>query len=209
MQLLQKLQVDYAGFVFAPSKRQVSAEEAGALVKAVAGSPAAVGVFVNPALEQLEQTLLHVPLSVIQLHGQETAEFCRDVKKRFGLPIWKAIPVGEDGPLATTLQSYLPYVEAFLFDTHDPAAAGGTGKRFLWEQIPSLAKRCEQATAVIAGGITPDNVAELISRYAPAMIDLSSGVETEGRKDPAKIKKLMRRVREHEQYRTVKSNTAR
>ncbi|HZG14950.1 MAG TPA: phosphoribosylanthranilate isomerase [Candidatus Bathyarchaeia archaeon] len=206
--LLTELRIDYAGFVFAPSKRQVTAEEAGALLAALPNRPTAVGVFVNPTLSELEETLKHAPLDVIQLHGQESPEFCEEVKNRFALPIWKAVPVGEEGPLAVDLTAYQSSVEAFLFDTHDAAVAGGTGKRFSWTQIPLLANLAGNATVVIAGGITVDNVAELVSQYAPALIDLSSGVETDGKKDAAKIKKLMQRVREHEQSHTITNNIA-
>lgn len=209
LRLLKELQADYVGFIFAQSKRRVTAGEAGALLRAVASPPPAVGVFVNPSLVELEETLRDVSLSVIQLHGQESPEFCREVKERFGLPVWKAVAVGEEGTLSLDLQAYLPVVEAFLFDTHDPAAAGGTGKRFSWEQIPLLRERAGNATVVIAGGITVDNVGELVGRYSPPMIDLSSGVETEGRKDPDKIKTLMQRVRENGRYHTVKNNAAR
>ncbi|WP_134687422.1 phosphoribosylanthranilate isomerase [Brevibacillus migulae] len=206
--LLTELQVDYAGFVFTPSKRQVTAEQAGAMMASVPNRPAAVGVFVNPTLSELEQTLAQAPLDVIQLHGQESAEYCEEVKKRFALPVWKAVPVGEEGPLAVDLTAFRPHIEAFLFDTHDTSVAGGTGRRFSWAQIPLLADLAGEATVVIAGGITVDNVGELVSQYAPTFIDLSSGVETDGAKDPEKIKKLMQRVRKHEQSHTITNNAA-
>ncbi|NGQ94562.1 phosphoribosylanthranilate isomerase [Brevibacillus sp. SYP-B805] len=200
LELLTELQVDYVGFVFADSRRRIGSEEAADLLNAVPVHPPAVGVFVNPTLEELERIVAAVPLDVIQLHGQETPAFCREAAGRFAKRIWKAIPIGEDGPLAMQVESYWPHVEAFLFDTHDPRQAGGTGKRFRWEQIPGLLQRAGEATPVIAGGITPENVEELVTRYRPPMIDVSSGVETNGQKDAEKIKELMKRVRRHDQY---------
>jgi phosphoribosylanthranilate isomerase len=204
--LLTELSVDYVGFVFADSRRRITSEEAGRMLGMVPKHPAAVGVFVNPAMEELDRVLAQVPLSVIQLHGQETPDFCQEVRKRFGIRLWKAIPVAEEGPLSLNLDSYVPFVEAFLFDTHDPKQAGGTGRRFSWEQIPALRERSGDAKAIIAGGITIGNVAELVSTYQPAMIDVSSGVESDGRKDPEKIKQLIKRVRYHDQFGIHTSN---
>ncbi|RNB58663.1 phosphoribosylanthranilate isomerase [Brevibacillus gelatini] len=195
--LLKELRVDYVGLVFAPSKRRVDAKTAGRLLAAVPGHPPAVGVFVNPTMEELDEVLREAPLSVIQLHGQETPEFCRQVRERFSVSVWKALAVGGDTDAAKALEAYRGIVSAFLFDTYDPAQAGGTGKKFSWEQIPQLQVKCKDADCIIAGGIHAENVAELIGTYQPAMIDVSSGVETDGEKDGEKIKKLVERVKAH------------
>jgi phosphoribosylanthranilate isomerase len=195
--LLTELQADYVGFVFAPSKRRVDAQTARDVLAAVPGHPPAVGVFVNPSLEELESVLSRVPLAAIQLHGQEPPTFCRMVRERFSRPVWKALAVGEDDDPERRIGLYGECVDAFLFDTYDPAQAGGTGKRFSWEQIPRLKAACGNIPMVVAGGINSDNVEELISRYAPACIDVSSGVETDGKKDARKIRSFMERVRAH------------
>ncbi|WP_400163777.1 phosphoribosylanthranilate isomerase [Brevibacillus sp. TJ4] len=195
--LLTSLEVDYVGLIFAPSKRRVDAKTAHELLRSVAGHPPAVGVFVNPTIEELEEVLAQVPLSVIQLHGQEGPAFCRTVRERFARPVWKALAVGEEADPTDQIRVYADTVEAFLFDTHDPAQAGGTGKRFSWEQIPQLQAACQEVTAIIAGGINAGNVDELISRYTPAVIDVSSGVETDGIKDAEKIRRFIGRVRAH------------
>jgi phosphoribosylanthranilate isomerase len=197
--LLAELGVDYIGFVFAESRRRVTAEQAGSMLKDVPDRPAAVGVFVNPTLAELEEVLARVPLEVIQLHGQETAEFCREIAERFGRKIWKAISVDSENRISAELEPYKPLVEAFLFDTHDAKQAGGTGKRFSWERIPALKRQAGERTCVIAGGINEANVSELLRLYAPEVIDVSSGVETDGRKDHEKITSFLRRVREHDQ----------
>ncbi|GED23964.1 N-(5'-phosphoribosyl)anthranilate isomerase [Brevibacillus agri] len=195
--LLKELDVDYVGLVFAPSKRKVDAKTAGRLLAAVFGHPPAVGVFVNPTMDELAEVLAEAPLSVIQLHGQETPEFCRQVRERFSVPVWKALAVGGEADASASLEAYQGIVSAFLFDTYDPAQAGGTGKKFSWEQIPLLQAKCKEADCIIAGGIHAENVAELIGTYQAAVIDVSSGVETDGEKDGDKIKKLVERVKAH------------
>jgi len=196
--LLTELKVDYVGLVFAPSKRKVEAEDAKRLLASVSNHPPAVGVFVNPSMEELEELLAQVPLSVIQLHGQESPAFCQAVQERFALPVWKALAVGGESDPAHEIARFEDTVQALLFDTYDPSLAGGTGKRFSWEQIPDLQDKCGEAACVIAGGINPENVAELVTRYQPNVIDISSGVETDGEKDSDKIKTLVERVRANE-----------
>jgi phosphoribosylanthranilate isomerase len=197
VRLLAELGVDYLGFVFAESRRRVTAEQAGGMLRQVPNHPAAVGVFVNPTLAELEEVLCQVPLEVIQLHGQESASFCREAAERFQRKIWKAISIDGENRLSAELERYRPAVDAFLFDTHDTKQAGGTGKRFAWTQIPQLKRQAGGRTCVIAGGINEANVRELLDRYSPAVIDVSSGVETNGEKDHEKIKSFLQRVREH------------
>ncbi|WP_232696337.1 phosphoribosylanthranilate isomerase [Brevibacillus daliensis] len=210
MILLARLQVTYAGFVFAKSKRQVSTEEARQIVEQarVEGAklpnastitlPQLVGVFVNPTMEEVTEAVMRVPLHVIQLHGTETPTFCAKVRARFPqCEVWKAIGIGNEGDYKERIQSYKENADALLFDTHDEKQAGGTGRRFSWSEIPLLTKDTSPRVTVIAGGITPDNVTELRRDYDPAIIDLSSGVETEGKKDKEKIKMLVERMGQH------------
>lgn len=151
-------------------------------------------MFVNPTLQELDDLLADVPLAVIQLHGQETPEYCQQVKARYSLPVWKALAVGGEEDAAAEIARYAGSVDAYLFDTYDPSQAGGTGKRFSWEQIPQLQEACQEKR-IIAGGINTENVSELINRYQAEMIDVSSGVETDGEKDAEKIKTLVERVK--------------
>lgn len=196
-QLLAELGCDYLGFVFADSRRRISAEEAGTILREVSAHPAAVGVFVNPSLEELDVVMSRVRLQVIQLHGKESPDFCTQVAKRYDINVWKAISIGGEEEVAATIQEYQTKVDAFLFDTFDPKLAGGTGKRFSWSQIPQLKEQTGEARCVIAGGIKEANVGELLLRYGPSVIDISSGVETDGEKDLAKIKSFLERVREY------------
>lgn len=197
LQLLADLQVDYVGFVFAASKRQISGREAGQLLAAVENHPVPVGVFVNPSIDELEEVLSAAPLAVIQLHGQESPAFCQEVKERFGKAVWKAISVGKPGFAPTSLAEYRSHVDGFLFDTYHADMAGGSGKRFDWSVIPQLQQLTDGQVSIFAGGIDGHNVSELLAAYAPQAIDISSGVETDGVKDEQKIREFMRRVREY------------
>ncbi|MFC5467758.1 phosphoribosylanthranilate isomerase [Cohnella suwonensis] len=198
------LDVAYIGFVFAKSKRQVTPERAARLLEVARGvpmaggnRPLAVGVFVDPSMEELEATLAAVPLDVVQLHGKETPAFSREVGERFGVEVWRALPVTEsseeeptDGPARLT--AYEGAVSTILLDT----AGGGTGKTFRWDVIPSYqeAAKANGLRLFVAGGLSPDNADRLISAYRPAGVDISSGVETDGTKDNGKIAAFVERV---------------
>lgn len=203
LQGMSGLPVDYIGFVFAPSKRQVTAEQASKLCAASHSIPMAdgrppltVGVFVNPSIEQLAEVLPIVPLNFIQLHGDETPAFCREVQSRFGVEVWRAMPVADDGDPSTgvsRLAAYKDAVSTVLLDT----AGGGTGRTFRWDLIPSYqhAARSSGLQLFIAGGLSPDNAAQLVTQYRPAGVDISSGVETDGIKDVHKITAFAERVK--------------
>jgi phosphoribosylanthranilate isomerase len=204
------LPVDYIGVVFAPSRRRITPEQ-GADLRTVLSDwtmfdrPKLAGVFVNPTLEELESIMQISRLDVIQLHGQESPEFCEEVKQRFGTEVFKAFsfPKEETGSLAddTALLALDPYknvVDAILLDTFDPLYGGGSGKTFAWERIPFYAEWAKKHGIVlfVAGGLQPDNVQQLIQTYAPDGVDVSSGVESEGVKDIAKITAFVERVKQ-------------
>jgi phosphoribosylanthranilate isomerase len=153
--------------------------------------PRSVGVFVNPSIEQLAEVLSVVPLDVIQLHGEETPEFCREVQNRFAVEVWKAMPVGDDDS-ADRLSAYKNAVTTILLDT----AGGGTGRSFRWDLIPTYQGTAQSngLRLFIAGGLSPDNADQLIKEYRPAGVDISSGVETDGVKDIRKIAAFAERV---------------
>ncbi|GLI07236.1 N-(5'-phosphoribosyl)anthranilate isomerase [Paenibacillus tyrfis] len=203
------LPVDYVGFVFAPSKRQVTPQQAGEMIRSMksaagAKAPAAVGVFVNPTMEELEAVLREAALDVVQLHGEESAEFCRAVKHAFpGTLVFKVFTVkagetkaGNESTGTSRLEPYRHAVDGMLLDTHDPVYGGGAGKTFAWDTIPPYLAWCREAgiPLLVAGGLQPDNVRDLLDAYMPDGVDVSSGVETEGVKDIVKIKKFVERV---------------
>lgn len=204
------LPVDYIGVVFAKSRRRIEPEQAAALRTVLFewstfDRPKLVGVFVNPTFEELEHIMEVARLDVIQLHGQETADFCQQVKQRWGTEVFKAFsfPKDEAGPEADyaalqTLDAYEKFVDAILLDTYDPLYGGGSGKTFSWERIPAYAEWANShgIAMFVAGGLEPDNVQQLIQIYAPFGVDVSSGVETEGMKDIAKITTFVERVKQ-------------
>ncbi|MBC6117044.1 phosphoribosylanthranilate isomerase [Listeria innocua] len=170
---------DMIGFVFAKSKRQVTIEQAHQLAKNIPSNIKKVGVFVNPTEEELTAAIKGVPLDIVQLHGQEPTEQA----DRTDAEVIKAFPVKE-GKLPNNINDYSnAYI---LLDAPAEEYEGGSGKTFDWDKINSdlLIKN----KLIIAGGLNTENVKEAISRFEPYAVDISSGVETNGEKDPEKIK---------------------
>jgi phosphoribosylanthranilate isomerase len=155
-----------------------------------------VGLFVNPSPEWVREVVSNVGLSLLQFHGDETAEQCESLAGIAGLPWLRALRVAADTRPADLVESALNYSGAngFLFDTHVEGYGGG-GKVFDWSLIPAeLARR-----AVLSGGLNAQNVSDAIHRVRPYAVDVSSGIETPGArgvKDPARMAAFVRAVRE-------------
>ncbi|MDR0270320.1 phosphoribosylanthranilate isomerase [Paenibacillus sp.] len=202
---INKLPIDYIGFVFAKSRRQVSPRTAASMIRILQhwerGSfPRSVGVFVNPDMDQLEDVMSHARLDVIQLHGQESPEFFRDVKERFDVEVFKVISVGAQYRTygaSAALEEYAGVIDALLLDTFEPHYGGGSGITFAWDKIPSYQRwtRKQGIPLFVAGGLDASNVEGLIRDYAPDGVDISSGVETNGTKDLNKIAAFVERVK--------------
>ena len=169
---------DYIGFVFAKSKRQVSLEQAHGLAKGVTGQTKIVGVFVSPSLEELEEAISQVPLDIVQIHGT----FDETLIPEISVPVIRAIQISDSDSQVKSQADYL------LFD----APIAGSGQTFDWQLL--VDKQIEQ-DYFIAGGLTVDNVAEAKETFQPYALDVSSGVETDGRKDLDKIKAFIERVK--------------
>lgn len=173
---------DYAGFVFAKSKRQVSHEQAAALRKRLHSSIVPVGVFVNAPISDIaalyEQNVIHIA----QLHGQEDSTYVDELHTRTDCPIIKAFKI--DSTFDVSVLSTF-HVDYFLFDN----GAGGTGKTFDWSLMPKTEK-----PFFLAGGLNINNI-EAAASYAPFALDLSSGVETDGYKDRDKILQIIKAIR--------------
>ncbi len=178
---------DAVGFVLWPkSRRYVDPEEAARIARNLPPFVVRVGVFVNEPPETVEEVAQHVGLDAIQLHGDEPPEVCARLRRR----VIKAIRVRN----AHSLQLAASYpVSALLLDTYLPDTYGGTGRTFDW----SLAEAIQHLDRplILSGGLTPENVAEAIRRVRPYGVDVSSGVETDGRKDPEKIRAFVAAVR--------------
>ncbi len=180
---------DAIGVVFyPPSPRAVTIEAAATIVAALPPFVTAVGLFVNPRAEEVRAVLERVPLSLLQFHGQESAEFCR----QFGVPYLKAFPATAATPWRTHAHAY-DDAAGWLVDTPS-AQHGGTGQTFDWSLLPPPQER--PVPLVLAGGLTPENVGAAIRQVHPWAVDVSSGVErAKGVKDRAKIEAFVAAVR--------------
>ena len=170
--------VDYIGFVFAPSKRQVTLEEATELAELIPADVKKVGVFVSPSRAQLLEAIDKVGLDFVQVHGKV-------VDKLFeNLPCAsiQAVHVDGDGHVPNSQADYL------LFD----APVAGSGQTFDWGQLDTAEL---SQPFFIAGGLNEDNVEEAIQHFSPFAVDVSSGVETDGQKDHEKIRRFIERVK--------------
>lgn len=187
---------DYIGFVFARSKRQVTAEAAAELTQKLRHDIQTVGVFVNEPLENLLHIALTARLDILQLHGDEDDAYIATLRQYTGLPVWKAVRVTDAESLqrADNLA-----VDRLLLDSFSTASYGGTGKTANWAVIQT-ARPCKPF--FLAGGLTVDNLKEAIGAVHPDGVDLSGGIETDGYKDKEKIKAVVERVRQIDyQYR--------
>lgn len=182
------------GLVFAPSRRQVSQAEAEAIIRALGDHPGPrprlVGLFVNEEPARVAATARALGLDLVQLSGDEPAEDADAI----GLPVIKAIRMdGSANEAAWLRRAALPDpAVTLLVDAHVPGSYGGTGARADWRRAAALAA---QLPLLLAGGLTPQNVAAAIATVAPAGVDVSSGVERDGVKDPARIEAFLAAAR--------------
>ena len=193
-----KAGADFIGLIFAPSQRQVSAEKALQLVEAVhslSPRPAVVGVFVNLAALEVNHIAGYCGLDWVQLSGDETWEYCQQIEK----PVIKAIHISrqlEEERLLAHLENGKqilgPKSAIYLLDTFVEHYYGGTGRAFAWEIAKQAAAKFP---LIIAGGLRPENVGQVVANLRPWGVDVSSGVETGGVKDVDKIKAFVRGVR--------------
>lgn len=179
----------YVGFVFFPkSPRNVDISTARALALEVPPGIAKVALTVNAADEALDAILREVPLDMLQLHGGETPERVAEVRARFGLPVMKAIGVAEAADL-DQIDRYAPVADQLLIDAKPPKGAdlpGGNGLAFDWRLLQG--RKYWTRPWMLAGGLTPENVAEAARLTGARQVDVSSGVESApGEKDAAKI----------------------
>lgn len=172
---------DAVGVVLVPgSRRGVTVEEAVEILADVPAMVARVGVFVNSPAEDVADAAERLRLSAVQLHGDETPEFCAAMP----VPVFKAFRVG--GAFSTAdIEAYRGAVDAVLLDTLVAGEAGGTGRAFAWADLGDVP---EVAPLIVAGGLTTGNVGSAVRALHPFAVDVSSGVESAPRrKDPDRI----------------------
>lgn len=187
----------YAGFVFASTRRFLTDEEAEILKKALSKEIQTVGVFVNDSQEHVISLCKKGIIDVIQLHGEETQEYIRELQRQTGKQVIKAVKVQDKEQVKREMSQQADYI---LFDTYKKGVMGGTGERFPLEILKDSLKEWEQENKwvkpyFLAGGLTPENVADVLQQIDCYCVDVSSGVETDGRKDDKKIEAFMKQVK--------------
>jgi phosphoribosylanthranilate isomerase len=179
-----KFGADALGFNFyRKSPRFIEAEKVRQIVEQLNGEVLKVGVFVNETLENIAETATTAKLDAIQLHGEETPEFCREIKQKTNLEIIKAFRVSP----TFKPEDVLKYeVDAILLDAYNPKEHGGTGEIFDWE----IAKKVQEIfpKMYLAGGLNETNIARAKNLVNPFFVDVCSGIESvKGKKDMAKL----------------------
>ena len=169
---------DYIGFVFAPSKRQVTLAQAAELAKLIPSHIQKVGVFVSPSREELLEAIEKIGLDLVQIHGQ----VADDLFENLPCASIQAMQVDGNGHVPNSQADYL------LFD----APVAGSGQTFDWGQLDTTEL---SQSFFIAGGLNEANVEEAIQHFTPYAVDVSSGVESNGQKDHEKIRRFIERVK--------------
>lgn len=211
---------DLLGFNFAPvSKRRVSpdvAREAIARCRALRSAaepagqtgnhvllsrrPAMIGVFVNQDVPQIREVSRHCQLDAVQLSGDESATYCRAVGAETGLPVIKAVRLGQQSAIeAGGDEAFAAYtdaggVAALLVDTPGTGTWGGTGQGWEWARAAPLARR---VPLLLAGGLTTENVGDAVAAVWPWGVDVASGVESAGETDALKVAAFILRAKQH------------
>ena len=195
--VLLETQPDYVGFIFAPSKRQVTVEQAKSITRSLQESVhttsgnkccSRVGVFVNETIPTIVEITKAVPLSVVQLHGDETVTYIETLRSQLreeqleSIEIWKAIQVQGKEDILPWKQAP---IDGLVVDAYSKEERGGTGKTIDWSLLDDV-----QVPYYLAGGIGLHNVARAIRRLQPYGLDMSSSLETNGQKDVKKIKSM-------------------
>jgi phosphoribosylanthranilate isomerase len=192
---------DYLGMVFAPSRRQVSPENALKIVETVQQLEPhlqIVGVFVNKPVPEVNQIANYCKLDWVQLSGDENWEYCIKIRARL-IKVFHIAADARQAEISTEVwkgYSVIPPKQLIcLLDSIVEGVYGGTGIPFNWPVAKSVS---EKFSVMIAGGLNPDNVLELMESTKPWAVDVSSGVETNGKKDAIKMKAFIQAVRRYD-----------
>ena len=189
-----ELGADSIGFICVPqSPRYVSVERLRAIADVLPSETVKVGVFANHGLTEIISVVQQAHLSAVQLHGAESPEFCRQLRQaiRPEIELIKAFRLKSAASLAET-SVYLDCVDTLLLDAYHPQILGGTGHTINWQDLVQFKPAIPW---LLAGGLTPDNISDALSRLQPDGIDLSSGVErSPGDKDLAKVAQLFEAI---------------
>lgn len=182
------------GFICVPSSpRYVPSEKISNILNNLPKSIQTIGVFANTSIEQIYQIVLETGLTGVQLHGNESPDFCDRLRQMLPqIELIKALRIKCSATLLQT-QDYFNSIDALLLDAYHPQHLGGTGKTLDWQSLQQFSPSCSW---FLAGGLTPDNIQEALQQLKPDGIDLSSGVErSPGDKDLEKVKQLFDRLK--------------
>ncbi|MBU5427983.1 phosphoribosylanthranilate isomerase [Tissierella pigra] len=182
---VNKLKPEYIGFVFAKSKRQIDFYMARRLANSLNKDIKKVGIFLNHSIREVKEIEKLCNLDVLQFHGDESPSYCNCFENE----VWKSFLIKDEKSLGL-LEKY--NVDKYLLDTWIEGEVGGTGKKFNWELAKEITKT---KSIVLAGGLCSENIKNAIQIVRPTVVDVSSGVETDGYKDYGKIKDFIKKVR--------------
>ena len=186
----------YVGVIFAESPRRLDPAAAKDVLDAARGRSRTVGVFGAVTAERVADVAREARLDVVQLHGDPTAEFIDDVRRRFGGEVWAVVRIaGSEIPVG--MAALMDVADALVLDAKVPGQLGGTGTTFDWDRISAALDRDRgRARLVLAGGLNPTNVAHAVRVVAPEIVDVSSGVESApGIKDHERMRAFSDAVR--------------
>lgn len=201
---LNMLKPDYAGFVFANSKRNVTIQQAEILRDRLDKSIKCVGVFVNEEIQNVINIAKYVRLDVIQLHGNESNEYIDELKilckssLMERTEIWKALGIMNNSKENLTNLIDLSSADGVLVDSICKNTFGGTGKTFDWNIAKDAVQKCTGKNIILAGGLSSNNVRNAANLVKPFAVDVSSGVEENGIKSFKKIEQFILKVRENQ-----------
>jgi len=193
---------DFVGLVFVPGRhRSLGTEAAGAIVSGLKASgdkiPQVVGLFADQPLDEVNRTIEACDLDLVQLCGNESLDYCRQVEGR----VIKVVHVPDSASGDAAIDDLMERVQAYrdaghlvVMDRLVEGLQGGSGQSFDWSIAAELARRGH--SFLLAGGLSPDNVARAVAMVHPWGVDVSSGVETGGVKDPEKIRAFIRNARQ-------------
>lgn len=186
VEAVNRVGADFAGFVFAQSRRQVSPNLAAQLIARLKPEILPVGVFVNSAPEEIAAVVQQTGIRAVQLHGDETPQQMDRVRRLFPqVHLWRAVRVKSREDL---LQADRLGADALVLDSYHPTQYGGTGQVGNWDLISSVLL---STPVILAGGLDAGNLAQAVSQVRPMGVDLSGGVETGGVKDQKKIQQVV------------------
>ncbi|PFF01394.1 phosphoribosylanthranilate isomerase [Bacillus thuringiensis] len=179
---------DALGFVFAESKRKITPKRAKEIIQELPANVLKIGVFVNESVEVIQKIADECGLTHVQLHGDEDNYQIR----RLNILCIKSLGVTSESDMKNAQRYETDYI---LFDSPKEKFHGGNGKTFSWELLGHMPKELRKKT-ILAGGLNAFNIEEAIRTVRPYMVDVSSGVETEGKKDVEKIKQFIIKAKE-------------